>query len=342
MDNLFAQADQLLEEIKNTPVENQDGLEQFRIRFLGSKGALKNLFAEMATLPPEHRKAFGLKANLIKQAAEERLQALSELFSKNGLQQEPLPDHTAPGYPKGFGTRHPVSLTREQMTDIFTRIGFEVKEGPEIETDWYNFSSLNMPEDHPARDMQDTFYLSEDQSQLLRTHTSSVQIRVMETHKPPIRAVFPGRVYRNETITARSLCTFHQLEGLYIDQEVSFADLKQTIYFFAQSMFGEKTEIRFRPSYFPFTEPSAEIDISCFVCGAKGCPVCKQSGWVEIGGCGMVDPAVMTNCGIDPEKHSGFAFGMGVERITMLKYQVSDIRLFLENDIRFLEQFRTA
>ncbi len=342
MDNLFTQADQLLEEIKNTAVENQDSLEQFRIRFLGSKGAVKNLFSGMASLPAEQRKAFGQKANLIKQAAEEKLQSLSELFSKENLRSEPLPDHTAPGYPKTFGTRHPVSLTREQMTDIFTRIGFQVKEGPEIETDWYNFSSLNMPEDHPARDMQDTFYLSEDQSQLLRTHTSSVQIRVMETHKPPIRAVFPGRVYRNETITARSLCTFHQLEGLYIDQEVSFADLKQTIYFFAQSMFGEKTEIRFRPSYFPFTEPSAEIDISCFVCGAKGCPVCKHSGWVEIGGCGMVDPAVMTNCGIDPEKYSGFAFGMGVERITMLKYQVSDIRLFLENDIRFLEQFRTA
>jgi phenylalanyl-tRNA synthetase alpha chain len=342
MDNLFEQADQLLEDIKNTPIENQESLEQFRIRFLGSKGALKNLFSGMASLPSEQRKAFGQKANLIKQAAEERLQSLSELFSSENMQREPLPDHTAPGFPKTFGTRHPVSLTREQMTDIFTRIGFEVKEGPEIETDWYNFSSLNMPEDHPARDMQDTFYLSEDQSQLLRTHTSSVQIRVMEKHRPPIRAVFPGRVYRNETITARSLCTFHQLEGLYIDQEVSFADLKQTIYFFAQSMFGEKTEIRFRPSYFPFTEPSAEIDISCFVCGAKGCPVCKHSGWVEIGGCGMVDPAVMTNCGIDPEKYSGFAFGMGVERITMLKYQVSDIRLFLENDIRFLEQFRTA
>lgn len=342
MNEIFERADQLLEEVKTVEIGSREALEQYRVKYLGSKGLLKELFSHMGKLSPEERKEFGQRTNAIKVAAEERLESLAEAFAAAEKKNEKTPDVTAPGQPFKFGSRHPVSLVKEQITDIFSRIGFAVKEGPEIETDWHNFTALNMPADHPARDMQDTFYLTEDKNMLLRTHTSSVQIRTMESQKPPIRAIFPGRVYRNETITARSLCTFHQIEGLYIAEEVSFADLKQTMYYFARSMFGEKTEIRFRPSYFPFTEPSAEMDISCFVCGSKGCPVCKHSGWVEIGGCGMVDPAVMTNCGIDPKRFSGFAFGMGVERITMLKYQVNDIRLFLENDFRFLEQFQQA
>jgi phenylalanyl-tRNA synthetase alpha chain len=231
---------------------------------------------------------------------------------------------------------------KNKMIEIFSRIGFTIAEGPEIEDDWHNFTALGTPENHPARDMQDTFYITEDKNTLLRTHTSSVQVRMMETQKPPLRMIMPGRVYRNETISARAHCTFHQVEGLYIDENVSFADLKQTMYYFAQEMFGRNTEIRFRPSFFPFTEPSAEMDISCFICGGDGCAVCKQSGWVEIGGCGMVDPLVLENCKIDTKKYSGFAFGMGIERVTMLKYQINDLRLFFENDVRLLKQFESA
>lgn len=245
-----------------------------------------------------------------------------------------------PGMHLEMGSRHPVNIVKQQMIEIFARIGFTVAEGPEIEDDWHNFSALNTPKDHPARDMQDTFYL--DSEYLLRTHTSPVQIRVMENKKPPIRIITPGRVYRNETISARAHCTFHQVEGLYIDEDVSFADLKQTLYYFAREMFGEGAQIRLRPSYFPFTEPSAELDVFCFICNQKGCAVCKGTGWLEIGGCGMVDPAVLENCKIDTEKYTGFAFGMGIERITMLKFGINDIRLFYENDVRFLKQFSTS
>jgi phenylalanyl-tRNA synthetase alpha chain len=280
--------------------------------------------------------------NTLKAAAEEKLEQLKAAADTKPTTAADIPDLTAPAYTFPLGTRHPLSIIKNQIINIFSRVGFNVADGPEIEDDWHNFTALNLPEDHPARDMQDTFFLTEDKNWLLRTQTSSVQIRKMESEKPPMKYIFPGRVFRNETITARAHCTFHQVEGLYIDEDVSFADLKQTMFYFAQEMFGRNTQIRFRPSFFPFTEPSAEIDISCFICDQKGCPVCKQSGWVEIGGCGMVDPAVLENCKIDPKKYSGYAFGMGVERITMLKYQINDLRLFFENDMRFLKQFQSA
>ncbi|MDX5442464.1 MAG: phenylalanine--tRNA ligase subunit alpha, partial [Hymenobacteraceae bacterium] len=250
-------------------------------------------------------------------------------------------DFTLPPVPNTLGTRHPISVVREEMIRIFERIGFNVSYGPEIEDDWHNFTALNFPENHPARDMQDTFFLEKNPDVLLRTHTSTVQVRLMEHNQPPLRSIMPGRVFRNEAISARAHCIFHQMEGLYVDENVSFADLKQTLYHFAKEMFGADTKIRFRPSYFPFTEPSAEIDISCLICHGEGCNICKQSGWVEIGGAGMVDPDVLQNCGIDPKKYSGFAFGMGIERITMLKYQIRDLRLFTENDVRFLRQFES-
>lgn len=338
----FEKANAVLAEIINAAPGNADELEQFRIKYLGTKGVLKELFGAMGTLPNERKKEYGQLMNSLKTAAEGKLETLKELYAGSKAKATQMPDLTAPAYTLPLGTRHPLSIIRNKMVEIFSRIGFAVAEGPEIEDDWHNFTALNLPEDHPARDMQDTFFLTEDKNLMLRTHTSSVQIRVMENEKPPMRYVFPGRVFRNETITARAHCTFHQVEGLYIDENVSFADLKQTMLYFAQEMFGRNVEVRFRPSFFPFTEPSAEIDISCFVCGGKGCPVCKHSGWVEIGGCGMVDPAVMENCKIDTKKYSGFAFGMGIERITMLKYQINDLRLFFENDIRFLKQFDSA
>ena len=337
----FEKANAVLEEIKAAIPTNADELEQFRIKYLGTKGILKDLFGAMGTLPNERKKEYGQLMNALKAAAETKLEELKATFETRAAKSE-IPDLSAPAYNYPVGTRHPLAIVRNKITEIFSRIGFAIADGPEIEDDWHNFTALNLPEDHPARDMQDTFFLTEDKNNLLRTHTSSVQIRVMETQKPPMRYIFPGRVFRNETITARAHCTFHQVEGLYIDENVSFADLKQTMLYFAQEMFGRNVQIRFRPSFFPFTEPSAEVDISCFVCGGKGCPVCKHSGWVEIGGCGMVDPAVMENCKIDPKKYSGFAFGMGIERITMLKYQINDLRLFFENDVRFLQQFEDA
>lgn len=342
MQEIFDKANVVLGEIQNEAPANAAELEQFRIKYLGTKGILKDLFGQMGQLPNERKKEYGQLMNTLKAAAETKFEELKQSFENGSQSATDIPDLTAPAYNIPLGTRHPLSIVRNKMIEIFGRLGFVVNEGPEIEDDWHNFTALNTPQDHPARDMQDTFFLSEDKSLLLRTHTSSVQIRTMESQKPPIRAIFPGRVFRNETISARAHCTFHQVEGLYIDEGVSFVDLKQNMLFFAQEMFGPNVQVRFRPSFFPFTEPSAEMDISCFICNQKGCAVCKYSGWVEIGGCGMVDPAVMENCKIDNKKYSGFAFGMGIERITMLKFRVNDLRLYFENDIRFLKQFEGA
>jgi phenylalanyl-tRNA synthetase alpha chain len=284
----------------------------------------------------------GLLLNDLKNKAQERIDELKALFDHGEEKAVAGVDLTRPAVNAQPGTRHPLSVVRNQIIDIFARIGFTVAEGPEIENDWHNFGALNFAADHPARDMQDTFFISTDPEILLRTHTSSVQIRTMEKTPPPLRMIFPGRVFRNEAISARAHCIFHQVEGLYIDKNVSFADLKQTLLYFAKEMFGEQTQIRLRPSYFPFTEPSGEMDVSCLICGGKGCNICKYSGWVEILGCGMVNPAVLENCGIDSQEYTGFAFGMGIERITMLKYQIKDLRLFFENDVRFLRQFTGA
>ncbi|HRN93355.1 MAG TPA: phenylalanine--tRNA ligase subunit alpha [Chitinophagales bacterium] len=338
----FEKANEILKEIEAAHPENADALEQFRIKYLGTKGVIKDLFGAMKNIAAEQRKDYGQLMNTLKVAAEQKHDTFKAQFSASSQSTKEKIDITAPAYTLNLGTRHPVSIIRHKMIEIFSRIGFTVAEGPEIEDDWHNFTALNTPEDHPARDMQDTFFLDEEKQRMLRSQTSTVQIRVMETQKPPIRIICPGRVYRNETISARAHCTFHQVEGLYIDTDVSFADLKQTMLYFAQEMFGKNVVVRFRPSFFPFTEPSAEMDISCFVCEGKGCPVCKQSGWVEIGGCGMVDPAVLENCKVDAEKYTGFAFGMGIERITMLKYRINDLRLFFENDVRFLKQFESA
>lgn len=342
MQEPFDKANQILAAIHAASPATPDEIEQFRIQYLGSKNELKELFRLMAQIPAERKKEYGQLMNTLKAAAEEKLEQLKASTQHTAGATTTIPDLSAPAYAFPLGTRHPLSIIKNEIINIFSRVGFNVADGPEIEDDWHNFTALNLPEDHPARDMQDTFFLTEDKNWLLRTQTSSVQIRKMESEKPPMKYIFPGRVFRNETITARAHCTFHQVEGLYIDENVSFADLKQTMFYFAQEMFGRNTQIRFRPSFFPFTEPSAEIDISCFICDQKGCPVCKQSGWVEIGGCGMVDPAVLENCKIDPKKYSGYAFGMGVERITMLKYQINDLRLFFENDMRFLKQFQSA
>ena len=336
--NPFDQAQTMLQEIQEANLSSSESAEEFRIKFIGSKGSLKSLFAAIKDIPNERKKEFGQLVNQIKQEAEAKITAAKQKASGANKNKASDNDLTAPGVPYEMGTRHPLSLVKNEMIEIFKRLGFVVEDGPEIEDDWHNFTALNLPENHPARDMQDTFYIDYEANKLLRTHTSSAQIRVMEKQNPPIRIITPGRVYRNETISARAHCTFHQVEGLYIDKDVSFADLKQTLYYFAKEMFNSDN-IRMRPSYFPFTEPSAEIDISCFICDSKGCAVCKHSGWVEIGGCGMVDPAVLTNAGIDPEEYSGFAFGMGIERVAMLKYGINDIRLFYENDKRFLEQF---
>ncbi|MBL4752093.1 MAG: phenylalanine--tRNA ligase subunit alpha [Flavobacteriales bacterium] len=332
----------LIQEIEESSASNHSELEQYRIEYLGKKGKVKALFAKLKEVDEGARKALGAKINEVKNKAEAKLESLKASISSEKKSGGPEQDLSLPGVPLALGTRHPISIVRNTMTQIFQRIGFTVSEGPEIETDWNNFTALNMPEDHPARDMQDTFFIQTDPDILLRTHTSPQQIRVMESTEPPIRIICPGRVYRNETISARSHCIFHQIEGLYVDENVSFADLRQTLYYFAKEMFGEDTQIRFRPSYFPFTEPSAEMDISCLICKGDGCPVCKHSGWVEILGCGMVDPAVLENCNIDSEKYTGYAFGLGIERPAMLKYRIDDIRLFFENDMRFLEQFQSA
>ncbi len=330
----------LIQEIEAELIDSADKAEQFRLKYLSKKGVLNDLFEEFKTVANEQKKELGKHLNILKQKAQEKFDLAKEALENSTGGEVLNIDLTLPGEPFTIGSHHPISIVRREIIDIFSRIGFTVAEGPEIEDDWHNFTSLNFPPDHPARDMQDTFFIEEEIA--LRTHTSSIQIRVMENQKPPIRILAPGRVYRNEAISARAHCFFHQIEGLYIDEHVSFADLKQTLLYFAKEMFGEKTEIRLRPSYFPFTEPSAEMDVSCPFCSGKGCNICKGSGWVEILGCGMVDPNVLENCGIDSKKYTGYAFGMGIERITMLKYQVKDLRLFSENDIRFLNQFKSA
>lgn len=341
MDELLQQIENYKQEIGTYQVLTEDGLETFRIKFLGTKGIVKNVMSEMKNVPGEKRKEFGLILNAFKIFTEEQFEKLKESLTSNVQQTASGIDWSLPGDSVAAGTRHPLSIVRNQIVSIFKRLGFAVAEGPEIEDDWHNFTALNLPENHPARDMQDTFYVHQNPDYLLRTHTSSVQARVMEKQEPPIRIVCPGRVYRNETISARAHCFFHQAEGLYVDENVSFADLKQTLYFFVKEMFGD-SRIRFRPSYFPFTEPSAEMDISCTVCGGKGCSLCKHTGWVEILGCGMVHPKLLENFNIDSEKYTGFAFGMGVERICQLKFVVNDLRLYSQNDVRFLRQFTGA
>jgi phenylalanyl-tRNA synthetase alpha chain len=336
---MFEKIKDLLEEVKGLTASTADEAEQLRIKYLSKKGVIPQLFNEFKEVPNDQKKNVGLAINELKSTAQDTINHLKEQFEQSQLSSG-IQDLTLPGTPMPVGSYHPLSVIRNQIVDIFARVGFTVAEGPEIEDDWHVFEALNFPPEHPARDMQDTFFINQDPDILLRTHTSSVQIRVMEQQQPPIRAIFPGRVFRNEAISARAHCIFHQVEGLYIDENVSFADLRQTLLYFAKAMFGQSTRIRLRPSYFPFTEPSAEMDISCTLCGGKGCNICKHTGWVEILGCGMVDPSVLTNCDIDPDKYTGFAFGMGIERIAMLRYQINDIRLFFENDVRFLEQFR--
>ena len=331
----------LLDEVSSYSPKNPEELEQFRIQYLGKKGKMNDLFAAFKEVPNDQKKAFGQALNQLKQAIQDKLDEGKASFSENTQQSSGL-DLSRPVAADQLGSRHPLSLVRNEIVEIFKRISFTLSEGPEIEDDWHNFTALNLPDEHPARDMQDTFFIQQNPDILLRTHTSSVQVRFMENNQPPIRTLSPGRVYRNEAISARAHCIFHQVEGLYIDKDVSFADLKQTLLYFAKEMFGDKTEIRLRPSYFPFTEPSAEVDVSCNICSGKGCNVCKYTGYLEILGCGMVDPNVLKNCGIDPNVYTGFAFGMGIERIAMLKYQVKDLRLFFENDVRFLEQFKST
>lgn len=339
---------QIEEEVRQIKADNEKALEEVRIKYLGKKGIITSLFIQLRELSPDAKRETGRQLNNLKEQALTKIQTLKNSFS---VQREEflIDDPTKPGDILQMGTRHPLSIVRNDIISIFSRIGFTVSEGPEIESDNNVFTRLNFPAEHPARDMQDTFYIkrrSEDESHiddiLLRTHTSSVQVRVMESEKPPIRTISPGRVFRNEAISARAHCIFHQVEGLYIDNEVSFADLKQTLLFFAREMFGKETRIRLRPSFFPFTEPSAEMDVSCTICGGKGCNVCKYTGWLEVLGCGMVDPSVLDNCGIDSSTYTGYAFGMGIERIAMLRYQINDLRLYFENDIRFLSQFCSA
>ena len=335
---------ELLSEVEGFKAESKEQLEDFRIQLLGSKGKIKSLFADFRNVPNEEKKEVGQLINTLKIKAQEKLDEFKASLAENNTSIADDLDLSRTGTPTKLGSRHPISIVRNEIIDIFSRIGFTVSEGPEIEDDWHNFSALNFPPEHPARDMQDTFFVESDDEEdiALRTHTSSVQVRIMENTKPPIRTLSPGRVYRNEAISARAHCFFHQVEGLYIAENVSFADLKQTLMYFAKEMFGEETKIRLRPSYFPFTEPSAEMDVSCSVCNSKGCNVCKYTGYLEIMGCGMVDPNVLENCGIDSKKYSGFAFGMGVERIAMLKYKVNDLRLYSEGDVRFLDQFKAA
>ena len=336
---MIDQVERLLSEVDAFESGDPDEIEQFRIRMIGKKGKVTQLFALFKEVPNEQKKEFGKKLNELKTKSTQKVADLKGA-SKPAAETKSNLDISRPAEDLTLGSRHPISIVRNEIIDIFSRIGFSVSDGPEIEDDWHNFSALNFPKEHPARDMQDTFFISEDFS--LRTHTSSVQVRVMETENPPIRTISPGRVFRNEAISARAHCIFHQVEGLYIDKGVSFADLKQSLMYFAKEMFGEDTEIRLRPSYFPFTEPSAEVDISCVLCNGKGCNVCKNSGYLEILGCGMVDPNVLENCGIDSSQYSGFAFGMGIERIAMLKFGINDLRHFFENDIRFLKQFRSS
>jgi len=331
----------LLEEINNLRANSNEEIESLRIKYLSKKGEITNLMNDFRNVATEEKRVIGQKLNELKEKAQQRINVLKEIFENQNVTDDVL-DLTRTSYPYHVGTRHPLSIVRKEICDIFARLGFSIAEGPEIEDDWHVFSSLNFAEDHPARDMQDTFFVKQGKDLLLRTHTSSVQTRVMEKTQPPIRIICPGRVYRNEAISYRAHCFFHQVEALYVDKDVSFADLEQALLFFAREMFGFDTKIRLRPSFFPFTEPSAEMDISCNLCGGKGCPFCKHTGWVEILGCGMVDPNVLENCGIDSNIYSGYALGMGIERITNLKYQVKDLRLFSENDVRFLREFEAA
>ncbi|MDR2805065.1 MAG: phenylalanine--tRNA ligase subunit alpha [Dysgonamonadaceae bacterium] len=338
---MLQKLDALLAEIEQLQAHTNEELNALRIKYLSKKGKIPVLMNDFRTVASEQKREIGQKLNVLKTQAQAKINALKEQLENRNTPEESL-DLTRTSYPYQVGTRHPLSIIKKEICDIFGRLGFSIAEGPEIEDDWHVFSSLNFAPDHPARDMQDTFFVLHGADILLRTHTSSVQTRVMEKTQPPIRIICPGRVYRNEAISYRAHCFFHQVEALYIDKEVSFADLKQVLLFFAKEMFGPETKIRLRPSFFPFTEPSAEMDISCNLCGGKGCPFCKHTGWVEILGCGMVDPNVLENCGIDSRTFSGYALGMGIERITNLKYQVKDLRLFSENDVRFLRQFESA
>lgn len=333
----------LLEEVETFAAQTKEQVEEYRIKWLSKKGEVSALFDDFKSVPGELKKEVGQKLNLLKTKAQDKINDLKEKFESQNGRGSQAADLSLPGFP-GLqnGSLHPLTIVKNEIIGIFSKIGFTVSEGSEVEDDWHNFTALNTPENHPARDMQDTFYVSLNPEMVLRTQTSSVQVHIMQDQKPPIRTISPGRVYRNEAISARAHCQFHQVEGLFIDKSVSFADLKQTLLYFSKEMFGADTEIRLRPSYFPFTEPSAEMDISCTICKGKGCNVCKHTGWVEILGCGMVDPQVLINCGIDEHKYRGFAFGMGIERITMLKYEIKDIRLFFENDARFLKQFTSA
>ena len=331
----------LLSEVESLAAADEKELEALRIKYLGKKGLLNDLMADFRNVPAEQKRETGQKINARKTALQDKLNDLRQSLATKEDSHDDL-DLTRTPYPIQLGTRHPLSIVKNEIIDIFSRLGFSMADGPEVEDDWHVFSSMNFAEDHPARDMQDTFFVEQHPDIVLRTHTSSVQSRVMEHTQPPIRVICPGRVYRNEAISARAHCFFHQVEGLYIDEDVSFTDLKQVLLTFAREMFGPDTKIRLRPSYFPFTEPSAEMDISCNICGGTGCAFCKQTGWVEILGCGMVDPNVLEANGIDSKKYKGYAFGMGVERITNLKYQVKDLRLFSENDVRFLDEFVSA
>lgn len=343
---ILEKIEQLLNEVKGISASNAGEIEALRLKYLSKKGEINALMADFRNVPADQKKEVGMKLNELKQTATERINALKEQFSQeDGLNDDV--DLTRSPYPISLGTRHPLTIVTNKIIDIFSRMGFILADGPEVEDDLHVFTKMNFAADHPARDMQDTFFVEQNPNDvtkniILRSHTSSVQARVMETTEPPIRVICPGRVYRNEAITARAHCFFHQVEGLYIDKNVSFTDLKQVLLTFAREMFGADTKIRLRPSYFPFTEPSAEMDISCHICGGKGCGFCKHTGWVEILGCGMVDPNVLEQCGIDSKVYSGYAFGMGVERVTNLKYQVSDLRMFSENDVRFLKEFESA
>ncbi len=333
----------ILNDIAGFKASTQQELEEFRLKFISKKSVVTDLFNELKNIPNEQKRELGPKLNAVKQAAQDKFKALIDgLNDSTSSSSSDQLDLTLPPVESEPGSAHPLSIVRAKIIEIFERIGFNVSDGPEIDDDFHNFTALNFPENHPAREMQDTFFIERNPDILLRTHTSNVQVRLMKNNKPPLRSIMPGRVFRNEAISARAHCVFHQVEGLYVDENVSFADLKQTVYHFVKEMFGKDTQLRFRPSYFPFTEPSAEIDISCQICKGDGCQLCKYTGWVEIAGSGMVDPNVLSNCGIDPEKYTGFAFGMGIERITQLKYRVNDLRLYTENDVRFLKQFRTA
>ena len=338
MDNI----EKIKAEIEAFKVNAAADLDNFRLKFLSKKSELQSLLNEIKNVPAEQRKAFGQQVNLLKQMAQQYFDEQKQRIEDAAPATGSLTDPTRPATAVKLGSRHPISIMMDEVCEIFERIGFTTVAGPDIEDDWHIFTALNFPEEHPARDMQDTFFIDQKPDIALRTHTSTLQVRTMEKQQPPIRVICPGRVFRNEAITSRAHCIFHQMEGLYIDENVSFADMKQTLMYFAKQMFGESTRIRLRPSYFPFTEPSAEMDVSCNICGGEGCALCKHTGWVEILGCGMVDPNVLENCGIDSKRYSGFAFGLGIERMTMLKYKTNDIRLYFENDARFLQQFTAA